>query len=198
MRTAFVLPLLLALATPANAAPDALVDAFNRSETGRRQASLGLEVLDAMALGPDEVVIAAYQPELGAMNDWDDETRLTLYKRTGDSFMLGQFLSKAGKSPKGRLGGWVKRDLDADGLDEVLVIGRAGGAFGRVDVQVYRRPAKDSPFTLAWSRQEREAAFWLDGTRLGYTWLERGASPRRRFEWYRMREGGLRSDGAPE
>lgn len=139
-------------------------DAFMASDVCHRLQALNTEIVQTVPLGADQLLVAEYLPKVSALSEWDDETRLVLYHWDGGKgFERVQFVSKAGKSIKGRLAGLALFDLDHDGQPEVFAIGFPYGATSKVMSQVYRRPAADKPFENVWMRKDFGAAFDLGG-----------------------------------
>jgi hypothetical protein len=139
-------------------------DAFMASDVCHRLQALNTEITQTVQVAPDQLLAAEYVPKQGALSEWDDETRLVLYRWDGQKgFERLQFVSKAGKSIKGKLFGLELVDLDHDGQPEIVAIGGPYGLTNKVMSQVFRRPAADKPFETIWQHKDFGAAFDLKG-----------------------------------
>lgn len=165
---------------------------FLASPVAQRLAALGHQPVAAARVGPSQTLIAIYVPVQGALSDWDDETRLVLYRRTeGADFERVQFVSKAGLSVPGRIDSLLVRDLDHDGQPEVVAVGRALDSGLRTTSLIFRRPSADARYELVWRRRDREVAFFFDARpgQFGYTYVERRTGTARQWEWFGWRDG---------
>ena len=175
---------------PAVLAPDpAALRAFQAAPVGQRIAALAHVPLLALPLGGDEVAMVLYAPEQGALSRWDDESRVVLYKRATPDWERLQFVSKAGEAVPGRIGELIARDLDGDGLTDLVAIGRAHGPVGKATLIVYRRWEAGGKFYLAFRRRHAAPALTFGpGGKLVYTY----ETPRRerRFEEFALDGNG--------
>ncbi|MDB5096353.1 MAG: hypothetical protein JWM80_774 [Cyanobacteria bacterium RYN_339] len=141
-----------------------IADAFLASDVCHRLQALNTEITQTLPLGGNELLAAEYVPKQGALSEWDDETRLVLYRWDGGrGFERVQFVSKAGKSIKGKLAGLELFDFDHDGVPEIVAIGGPYGPSARVASKVYRRTAAGGKFENVWLRKDFGAAFDLRG-----------------------------------
>jgi hypothetical protein len=107
-------------------------DAFLASDVCHRLQALNTEITQTVQLAPNQLLAAEYVPKQGALSEWDDETRLVLYRWDGGKgFERMQFVSKAGKSIKGKLAGLELYDFDHDGTMEIVAIGGPYGPSAR-------------------------------------------------------------------
>lgn len=186
------------MAAPAWASPQPDADflaAFRRAPVGHRLAALGHTPVMALALGPGDWIVAIYAPEQSATSNWDDETRLVRYRRGAKDYERVQFVSKAGKSPPGRLARLWRQDLDGDGDAEVLALGAAHGPVGKATLMVFRREGRAGSFEPVFRRRHVAPALAPDAAGgLVFTYERpRGTPHRERFAW---RQGLLEGTGA--
>lgn len=143
---------------PAWVEGDALARAFMKDPILPRLEALGQEVVAAKQLSPNELLVALYEPERGALSNWDDETRLVLYRREAVGFERSAFVTKAGQSMPGRAVGLLLTDLDGDRLSEAFLVGRPQGRLNQVPSLGLRRQAQGQPFQLFWKHSDAGAA----------------------------------------
>jgi hypothetical protein len=191
---ALALSVLLTLPARAEAPAPIAVQAFRISDVAQRLAALGHEVGQIVPIGEHEVLVVDYVPKQGVGSEWDDESRLVLYRWDGHlGFEREQFVTKAGKSVPGRVAGLVVKDLDGDGQPEIAVIGKDDATFHRNTTLVLRRDAGiGTPFEEVFRRKDHLAAFSIDGRGLTYT-FEDPADHARRFERYALEAGAFKA-----
>lgn len=143
---------------------------------GRLEA-LGQEVLAAEQLSPNELLVAVYEPLRGALSNWDDETRLILYRRGPQGFERVAFVTKAGQSLPGRAAGLLLTDLDGDRLSEAFLVGLPRGAEGKVPSVGVRRQGQDQPFRVLWNRSDLGAALASTSSGRFLAYLHQDAGP---------------------
>lgn len=164
---------------------------FAASDVAKRLLALNTDISQHLVLRAHELMVVTYVPKQGALSEWDDESRLVLYHEQPDhSFTRVQFVSKAGKSIKGHLSFLKAIDLDHDGIPEVVAVGRPYGPTGRIQSQIYRRPALDKPFEQVWNRRNHQAALHLGGGTLKYSFFDPVAR-QARTQTYVWRDGQL-------
>jgi hypothetical protein len=158
---------------------------FRRAPVGQRLAALGHTPLHVLALSTGDWVVAIYAPEQSAASNWDDETRLVRYRRGATDFERVAFVSKAGKSPAGRLARLWSDDLDGDGEPEVLALGAPHGPVGKATLMAFRRDGRAGAFEVAFRRRHVAPILERDGPgRLVFSFERpRGTRHRERFRW---------------
>ena len=173
-----------ALAAPGFADEAEAKKAFLASPSGRHIEATGHQVDRVIPLNDREVLVVDYVPEQGALSHWDNEARLVLYNWSPtDGFVRKQFVSKAGDSLKGGLGGLTIADMDGDGLPEVLAVSKTSGNSGRVVTMVFKRFEAGGKYRLVWMRKEPfAAAKMLEGNKLLYTYTKRSDRSQRLIE----------------
>lgn len=144
---------------------------FLTSDVAQRLKALNTEVLQTLDLGGGEVLAVEYIPKQGALSEWDDESRLVLYKQDGMSFTRVQFVSKAGQSIPGRIAGLEAVDLDHDGTPELIAIGYPHAPSGKVTSQIYRRPAPGARYEQIWKHKDLGACFRTDFKDAPFTYI---------------------------
>ncbi|MEB3196264.1 MAG: hypothetical protein VKP62_03580 [Candidatus Sericytochromatia bacterium] len=143
----------LSLAAAPAPQPDPLV-LFVRAAVGQRLLALGHTPHAAVRLKTGEWAIAIHAPEQSSISAWDDESRIVLYRRTAHDFERVQFVSKAGRSVPGRLTALEVRDLDGDGVEELVARGQPHGPVGKQTVMVFRRSAPTAGFEVVLRRRQ--------------------------------------------
>lgn len=185
---------LLAFAAVAAATPSPgseLLAAFKAAPVGHRLAALAHEPILAVPVVGDEVAVVVYAPEQGTLSRWDDESRVVLYRRATPDWERVQFVSKAGESVPGRIAALHVRDVDGDGLAELVAIGRAHGQVGKATLMVFRRDRPGGKFEVIFRRRQAAPAFTFGlGGRLTYTYESPLPARERRFETFAL-EGGM-------
>ncbi len=185
---------LIAFAAVAAATPTAssdLLATFRAAPVGQRLAALAHEPILAMPLAGDEVAVVVYAPEQGSLSRWDDESRVVLYRRALPDWERIQFVSKAGQSVPGRIAALHARDVDGDGLPELVAIGQAHGKVGKATLMVFRRDRPGGKFELIFRRRQAAPALKFGpGGRLTYTYESPMPSRERRFETFAL-DGGM-------
>jgi hypothetical protein len=191
---AMALPPVIAvlMATPALAATP-LETAFRASDVVHRLQSLSTDITDVLELGTGEVLAAEYIPKQGALSEWDDESRLVLYRQEANgSFTRVQFVSKAGRSIPGRLAAILATDLDHDGTPEILAIGQPHGPSFKVTSQIFRRAGAGQKFESIWQHKDMGACFRLDAPAVAFTYITLDTTTfKPRSEAYLMQGGQL-------
>lgn len=178
---------LLSGVTPVTPATDLRV--FRAAPVGARLAALRHEPLSVRRLRTGEWAVLIHAPEQSAISNWDDETRLVLYRPGTTDFERTQFVSKAGQAVPGRTDNLEVRDLDGDGVEELLIRGRPHGPVGKSTVMIFRRGQPDDRFYLIFRRRHLgcDVAVLASGIRLRY----QAAEGQTREEMFRMVGHGL-------
>lgn len=188
MRSLAIIAAAVAATTAASPLPSKDLLAFRASPVGLRLAALTHEPILTMPLSADELVVAIYAPEQGALSRWDDETRIVLYRRVPGDFERIQFLSKASESLPGRGVELLAQDLNGDGVNEVLALGRPHGSVGKSTFMVFHRPTVAKSFGVIFRRRHKLPAFKVGpAPRLLYTY-EAGEQVRH-FETFELKDG---------
>lgn len=192
----------LALAAPAFSAPPPapadtpVAKAFYASPLCQRLKALGLTIMAVRPLVGNEAVVAYYVPFQGALSDWDDETRLVLYRWNGGTdFEREQFITKAGDAIGGRLSGLEIRDLDGDGQPEILAAGTPGKKLGMVSTMIFRRSAANAPFERIWNRRELGAAIRATGDALFFSYQIWDTAHTRQYQFFKLVQGAYQPTG---
>lgn len=182
----------LAAAAAATATPGAaLLATFKAAPVGLRLAALAHEPILAVPVVGDEVAVVVYAPEQGSLSRWDDESRVVLYRRATPDWERLQFVSKAGQSVPGRIAALAVRDVDGDGLAELVAIGRAHGPVGKATLMVFRRDRPGGTFELIFRRRQAASALLFGPAgRLTYTYEGPMPTRERRFETFAL-DGGM-------
>ncbi|MEB3330381.1 MAG: hypothetical protein VKQ33_14240 [Candidatus Sericytochromatia bacterium] len=167
---------------------------FRKAPVGRRLAALGHTPLRALALTSGDWVVGIYAPEQSATSNWDDETRLVRYRAGKLDYERVQFVSKAGKSPPGRLARLWGDDLDGDGEPEVLALGPAHGPVGKATLMIFHRASRTGSFDVAFRRRHVAPSLVVAGAaQLVFSYERpRGTRHQERFRW---RDGWLEPVG---
>jgi hypothetical protein len=183
-------------ATPATpgvpVASDAALRAFKAAPVGQRLAALGHEPLVAVPMGNEEVAVVVYAPFQSAISRWDDESRVVLYRRGAADYERVQFVSRAAESIPGRIAVLLARDVDGDGVVDLVGIGRAHGPVGKATLMIFRRREAGGRFDVVFRRRQAAPALvFAPGGRLTYTY----ETPRRvrRFEAFVFSDGLFRA-----
>jgi hypothetical protein len=100
-----------------------------------------------------EWALLIYAPEQSAISNWDDETRLILYRPRQTDFERTQFVSKAGQAVPGRTNDVEIRDLDGDGIEEIIVRGRPHGPVSKATIMIFRREQADGRYYVVFRRR---------------------------------------------
>jgi hypothetical protein len=159
------------LATPVAAAPT-IEALFRASDVVQRLQALGTDITHVLDLGGGEVLAAEYIPKQGALSEWDDESRLVLYHyEANHAFTRTQFVSKAGRSIPGRLAALLARDLDHDGIPEILAVGYPHAPSGKVTSQIFRRTGAGHKFESLWQHKDAGACFRFDDASVSYQYI---------------------------
>ena len=168
---------------PGFSSETAALEAFLASDSGRHIVATGHQVPRVIPLNAREVLVVDYVPEQSALSMWDDEARLVLFSWSeADGFVRKQFISKAGDSLSGGLGGLELIDMDGDGLPELLAVGRPTGNSGRVAAMVFKRFDPTGKYRLVWKRKEAGAALMAKGSQLVYSYVKLDEPTKRLFE----------------
>lgn len=190
MKPIFALLLLLAMAPAAQAASPVTLEAFDRSDAADKLRSLGCEIVAVWPYEGKKFLVGYYIPELGALNEWDDETRLDLFTdEGGGKFTRVQFITKAGAGLPGRPAGVATPDLDGDGVKEVLAVSRPFGAQQRVTSLVFRGTPQDPKLKVLWKHRDLGAALLPQSGGFVYSYQKRDPGLPRVFETYRLQDG---------
>ncbi|HEY9722633.1 MAG TPA: hypothetical protein V6D47_11495 [Oscillatoriaceae cyanobacterium] len=196
--------LTLGLAAPALAAPvpdnapadTPVAKAFYASPLCQRLKALGLSIVAVTPLVGNEAVVAYYVPFQGAMSDWDDETRLVLYRwKGGTDFAREQFITKAGDSIHGHLSGLEIRDLDGDGQPEIIAAGMPGTKLGEVSTMIFRRDSATDAFQRIWDRHDLGAAVRANGAQLFYSYQMWDPARTRQYRYFKLAQGQYQPAG---
>jgi hypothetical protein len=86
----------------------------------------GQKIVAGLVYANNNLLIASYIPEISALSDWDDETRIILYQyqQKQHTFKRIQFVTRSGQSLRGRLNNWKVQDLNGDGAPELILRGQ--------------------------------------------------------------------------
>lgn len=147
-------PLLMGI-TPAAPASD--LRTFRAAPVGARLTALRHDPLSVRRLRTGEWAVLIHAPEQSKISNWDDETRLVLYRRGEGDFERTQFVSKAGRAVPGRTSNLDVRDLDGDGVEELIVRGRPHGPVGKSTVMIFRRDKADAKYYVVFRRRHLRA-----------------------------------------
>ncbi len=165
---------------------------FGQSDVARRLGDLGHEICWMGSVGAKQWLVGLYVPFQGALSDWDDETRLVLYRETSVGvYERVQFVSKAGDSLPGRASAVALLDLDGDGEGEILAQGQPMGMRRRVTFQIYRRDRPDARFMKVYERCDSDLTWEWDIRRSRITLARRDRTGAWHRQSLRMRADGL-------
>ena len=163
-----------------------------QSDVARRLGDLGHEICWVGSVGAKQWLVGLYVPFQGALSDWDDETRLVLYREASVGvYERVQFVSKAGDSLPGRASAVVLLDLDGDGEGEILALGQPMGRRRRVTFQIYRRDRPDTRFMKVYERCDTDLTWEWDIPHSRITLARRDRTGARHRQSLRMHAGGL-------
>jgi hypothetical protein len=169
-----------------NASGDSLADlrAFRAAPVGQRLAALRHEPLRVARLKTGEWALLIHAPEQSAISNWDDETRVVLYRPGQGDFERTQFVTKAGQAVPGRTDDVEIYDLDQDGVEEIIIRGRPHGPVGKATVMIFRREQADARYYVVLRRRHLspELKPVLAGVRLRYQQAD-GAAKEELFSW---------------
>jgi hypothetical protein len=184
--------MLLAVAPAAIAASPAPspLEAFQASDAAEKLRALGCEVVALWPYEGKQVLVGYYIPELGPLNEWDDETRIDLFEQVSPgTFTRVQFVTKAGSGLPGRPAGVATVDMDGDGLKEIIAVSRPFSIHQRVTSLIFRKTPSDSKLKPLWKKRDLGAALLPQKGGFLYSYQTREPELPRVFETYRLLDG---------
>ncbi|MEB3284081.1 MAG: hypothetical protein VKN33_02185 [Candidatus Sericytochromatia bacterium] len=128
--------------------------AFCEAPVGRRLSALGHTPLTTRRLKNGEWAVLIHAPEQSTISNWDDETRVVLYRPGKNDFQRTQFVSRAGHAVPGQTRHLEVRDLDGDDIEELVIKGQPHGPVGKSTVAIYRRQNSDARFYVVFRRRQ--------------------------------------------